>query len=303
MIVVFGSINADLVVAVPRLPGPGETVSGPDHQLFPGGKGANQALAAARAGAEVALLGAVGTDAFAAAALANLKGAVDLSQLRTIEGSTGLAMVAVASDGENQICVASGVNRRADADWLADALGPKSRLLVMQLELPLKEIVEAARLARGRGVATLLNAAPATGIRAEVLAAADILVVNETEAAELARVMGVDADPRIFARACVGEGCHLVVVTLGAAGCLADDGASQMKVAAPEVPVVDTTGAGDAFIGALAAALDRGEDTGPALRQAVAAGSLACTQTGAQSSLPDRAAIAGLAEKLTVETL
>lgn len=302
MIVVFGSINADLVVAVPRLPGPGETVVGPDHQVFAGGKGANQALAAKRAGGDVRFVGAVGSDALADAALVNLKAeAVDLAGLQTLEGATGLAMIAVAADGENQICVASGANRRAEAAWIEPALKADTRFLLMQLELPLKAVLDATRLARTRGIAVILNAAPADDVRAEALAAADILVVNESEAAALADVMGIDPGSEAFARACIANGCRLAVVTLGAKGCLAHDGDKLMRVASPQVAVTDTTGAGDAFTGALAAALDRGAATEQALREAVAAGALACTETGAQTSLPTKMAIAELAESLRAE--
>lgn len=225
MIVVFGSINADLVVAVPQLPGPGETVVGPDHQIFAGGKGANQALAAKRAGADVRFVGAVGDDALADAALANLVAqGVDLSGLHKLDGATGLAMITVSADGENQICVASGANRLVEAAWLEETLGADTHILLMQLELPLKAVLDVSRMARARGVTVMLNAAPADGVRAEMLAAVDVLVVNESEAAALASAMAVDPAPEAFAKAAVSSGCRLVVVTLGSDGCLAQDG-------------------------------------------------------------------------------
>ncbi|ADZ72099.1 ribokinase [Polymorphum gilvum] len=298
MIVVFGSVNLDLVVAVPRLPAAGETVVGPDHQSFPGGKGANQALAACRAGAEVALVGAVGTDAFAAPALAGLKAVgVDLSAVRVLDGATGLAMIGVDAAGENLILVASGVNARVDAAWLDGRLGPVSTLL-MQVELPLPALQAATARARAAGSRIVLNAAPVAGPGVgDLAAAADVVVVNESETADLGAVLGLPTDPEGFARTLAAAG-RAAVVTLGAGGVLAHDGSRPWRLRPPPTAVVDTTGAGDAFCGALAAALDRGAGLGRALAEGVAAGSLACMATGAQSSAPDAARIAALADTL-----
>lgn len=298
MITVFGSINLDLVVAVERLPTAGETVSGPDHQTFAGGKGANQALAACRAGAGVKMIGAVGGDAFAALALANLKAAgVDLSGVRSLPGATGLALIGIEASGENQIIVASGANARVEAAWLEGALSA-SDLLVLQGEVPLKEAVSAMSAACRSGARVVWNPAPVPmGDLTAALKQVSILVVNESEAAEIATRLGHSEEPAAFVDALAGE-FEAVVVTLGAKGVLAGRGADRLSLSAPKVDPVDTTGAGDAFCGALAAALDAGKAFDRALKEGVAAGSLACTVTGAQSSAPQRADIDRLAGQI-----
>ncbi|MCA1244566.1 ribokinase [Stappia stellulata] len=303
MITVFGSINLDLVVSLPRLPAPGETIVGPDHQSFAGGKGANQALAAARAGARVRMIGAVGQDAHAGPALANLEAAgVDLSGVRHLEGTTGLAMIGVAADGENLIMCASGVNARVAADWLEGELSPEV-LLVLQRELRAEPIRDAVARARAAGARVLLNAAPSGDADlASLLDDVDIVVANEIEAAELGIARG--AAPGSSAEAfcaVLGGAERLSVVTLGPRGVVARLGTDVWRVAAPRIEVVDTTGAGDAFVGALAAALDRGADVPRALCEGTAAGALACTATGAQTSSPGAQAIAALADTLTCE--
>ncbi|NBN79211.1 ribokinase [Microvirga tunisiensis] len=300
MIVVFGSINLDLVVMVKRLPLPGETSAGPDCQTFAGGKGANQALAARRAGAAVRMVGAVGTDAFATPALANLAAAgVDLSALRRLEGSTGIAMIGVEAAGENLIIVGSGVNARVSANWLSGQLAAGETLL-MQAEIPLAEAARAIDLAEAAGARVIFNTAPATDPAVARLAArADVVISNESEAADVAAALGLPQVAAAYAAAMAATG-RIAVVTLGSDGVLAHDGTTLYRVAPPQVAVVDTTGAGDAFCGALATALDRGADLGQALAEGVAAGSLACTATGAQSSAPDAADIARLAATLSV---
>ncbi|WP_040616497.1 ribokinase [Roseibium sp. TrichSKD4] len=298
MITVFGSINLDLVVSVPRLPGPGETVSGPDHQSFAGGKGANQALAARRAGADVHMVGAVGTDAFAELALSNLKSAgVDLSTVRNLDGATGLALIGVEASGENQIIVASGANARVEAAWLDQVIAPKS-LLVLQGEVPANVALDAMKAAQLAGAKVFYNPAPVPRMMIEELVSAtDILVVNETEAEEVGRVFGVSGDPDDFC-AKLATDDRLVVVTLGAQGIVAWQKDRVIRLRPPTVDVVDTTGAGDAFCGALAAALDNGRELETALKYGVAAGSLACTVTGAQTSAPTAEQIAVMSEKV-----
>ncbi|MFN4169456.1 MAG: ribokinase [Pannonibacter phragmitetus] len=304
MITVFGSINLDLVAAVERLPLPGETAAGPDHQNFPGGKGANQALAARRAGADVAMTAAVGTDVFAAPALANLEAAgVDLSGVRRLDGATGIAMIGVEASGENLIIVASGVNARVSASWLKGKL-PQGTLLLMQMETPAAEIRAAIAAAREAGATVILNTAPAGDPAVSELASlSDIVIANESEAMEIAGKLGLPGEPEAFVRT-VAEGrlgtARLAVVTLGAKGVIAHDGTALYNVPTPKVRVVDTTGAGDAFCGAFAAALDRGDELGAALAFGVAAGSLACTANGAQGSAPDAAAIRQLAATLPI---
>jgi ribokinase len=276
MIVVFGSINVDFVTRVARLPGEGETVSGADYSVLPGGKGANQALAARRAGAEVALVGAAGDDAFAPLALAGLAEAgVDLSGVRKVAAPTGAAFIAVDDAGRNQIVVAAGANAHARAGDIAFSAGRPGMLLV-QRETPEAEILTALRLARAQGWRTIVNAAPSAGFPAEMLALADYLIANEHEIAEI-------PDRR--------DGATRVVVTLGAQGAQLTSGAHIVHAPAPNVRVVDTTGAGDAFCGAFAAALDGGRLEPAALSFACAAGSLACQTPGAQAGLPLRPAI------------
>ncbi|UES37425.1 ribokinase [Roseibium aggregatum] len=298
MITVFGSINLDLVVAVPRLPTAGETVSGRDHQTFPGGKGANQALAARRAGADVRFIGAVGQDSFAELALLNLREAgVDLSGVRTMAGSTGLALIGIDPAGENQIIVASGTNARVEASWLEGGFGPGQTLLV-QGEVPLVEVTEGARLARDAAGTVIWNPAPVPeGDLSACLEVAGTIVVNVSEAAEIGGRLGIAGDTETFALK-LAEGGRNVIVTLGADGVLARTPTARYRFASPAVNAVDTTGAGDAFCGALAAALDRKTSFERALKEGAAAGALACTVTGAQSSAPHLEDIARLADTI-----
>ena len=292
MILVFGSINIDLVVPVPILPRPGETVLGGDYALLPGGKGANQALAARRAGAEVVLAGAVGEDGFADAALENLRrDGVGLDPVRRVAQATGCAAIMVGDGGENLIAVAPGANREASAAAVPDALlGPETTVLC-QNEAPMAESAALIRRGRVRGVRGILNLAPAGPIPTDLLPELDFLIVNETEAAVL------DADPAASARALR----QALILTLGARGATAflADGA---RVAVPALPIapVDTTGAGDTFVGVLAAGLDAGLALEPALRWASAAAGLACLAQGAQTAMPDRAAIDAATERLPV---
>ncbi|MEP3428412.1 MAG: ribokinase [Roseibium sp.] len=299
MITVFGSINLDLVVAVPRLPTAGETVSGPDHQCFAGGKGANQALAAKRAGADVRMVGAVGSDGFADLALANMRDAtVDLSGVRALGGSTGLAFIGIDPSGENQIIVASGANARVDANWLLEDL-TENMMLMLQGEAPFSEISRAISIAEKAGSSVFWNPAPVPEADvANCLDAINTLIVNETEAMELAAMLGFEANADAFVQNLVTPK-RSVVVTLGAQGVLAGAGPDRFRLTSPEISAVDTTGAGDAFCGAFAAALDRNEPFERALKEGVAAGALACTVTGAQSSAPLKEDIGQLADQIT----
>jgi ribokinase len=283
MILVFGSINVDVVVPVPRLPLPGETVLGRDYALMPGGKGANQALAARRAGAAVKLVGAVGRDAFAAAALEILRNeGVDLDLVLTVDRSTGLASVMVDADGENSIAVASGANAAAAAVQVPDEMLGSATTLLCQMEVPSEETAALLRRARRSGARTILNLAPALPIDASLCDAIDWIVANRGEAASLG------GPPERFAE---HLGCGLIV-TLGGEGAVAysADGSSITIPALPIEPV-DTTGAGDAFVGVLAAGFDARLDLPEALRRASAAAGLACLGRGAQSAMPGREAI------------
>jgi ribokinase len=290
VILVFGSLNIDVLIPVPHLPAPGETVLGGDYALAPGGKGASQALAARRAGAAVAMAGAVGEDGFAAAALELLRrDGVDLALVRRIGRPTGCATVMIGADGENLIAVASGANAVVRAADVPDAvLGPDT-VLVCQMEVPAEETAALIRRARSRGARTVLNLAPALPIPPDLLAEIDLLVANEGEAASL----GGDRD------AVARQLRQALVVTEGAAGAtvfLADGG--RMTVPALAIDPVDTTGAGDAFVGVLAAALDQGLALGPALHRASAAAGLACLSRGAQPAMPNREAIDAAATRL-----
>jgi len=292
MVVVFGSVNLDLTATVPRIPRGGETLAGSHFAMAPGGKGANQALAARRAGARVAMVGAVGRDAFAEAALANLKAAgVNLDRMATVTAPTGVALINVAADGENAITVVAGANAHAKASQVPDEwLGPDS-VVLLQLEVPMREVEALAVHARERGARVVINAAPAAPLREDFLRSVDALVVNASEAAMLAHSLDVRAAPEEFARSVATRFGGIVIVTLGARGALAIASGERIDAVAPEVVAVDTTGAGDALTGALAAALDRGASLRTALAEGVAAGSLACTASGAQAALPDWQAI------------
>ncbi|HEX5317639.1 MAG TPA: ribokinase [Stellaceae bacterium] len=270
MIVVFGSINVDVVVPVPGLPRPGETVLGGDYALLPGGKGANQALAARRAGAAVAMAGAVGEDGFAAVALDLLRrDGVDLALVRTAERPTGCAAIMVGERGENLIAVASGANHAVTADQVPDSLlGPRT-VLVCQMEVPVAETAALLRRARRLGARTVLNLAPALPIALDDV---DWVVANRDEAAGLGERAGL-------------------IVTLGGDGAMAYlPGGGRIAVPALPIDPVDTTGAGDTFVGVLAAALDAGGDIDTAMRRASAAAGLSCLGRGAQPAMPDRAA-------------
>ncbi len=301
MVTVFGSINLDLVCRVARFPAPGETIAGSSFATFPGGKGANQALAAARAGARVRLHGAVGDDAFATAATALLAAdGVDIAGVVQVDARTGCATILVDDHGENCIVVVAGANALADPCTVPDDQLTSKSLLLLQQEVEVA--ANAAMIARARrgGARILLNAAPAHPLSIELLRALDILVVNESEASALAMAFGWSAAPRGFALRAVAAAPGLaVVVTLGAAGALWRASGIALRVAAPRVAVVDTTGAGDAFVGALAAALDAGATPSTALRTGVAAGALACTAHGAQPALPRRDAIQALLPTVT----
>jgi ribokinase len=277
-VLVFGSVNADLVFALPGLPAPGETVLGPHHAMLPGGKGANQAVAAARDGAPTAFAGAVGEDALAEVALSGLRDAgVDLARLAWVAAPTACAAVLVDPAGRNQIAVGSGANREARAAQVEAAVLSPGTLLLLQMEVPAAENAALIRRARAGGARVLLNLAPAAPLPADVLGALDLLIANEHEAAWLGAQLSCGASAPALHRA-LGVP---VAVTLGEAG--AEAATATGVIATPAFPVraVDTTGAGDAWCGVLAAALDRGLPLEVAMRRASAAAALACTRIGA----------------------
>ncbi|WP_083459820.1 ribokinase [Jiangella muralis] len=288
MIAVLGSANMDLVATVDRAPGRGETVTGHTFTTVPGGKGANQALAAARAGGDVAFLGAVGDDDFGRRITTLLADAgIDVSGLAVGDRPTGTAHITVDATGDNSIVVVPGAN--GTVTELTDAhraVLDRAQLVMMQLELPLPLVTAAARYARSRGVRVVLTPAPAVPLPAELLAAVDVLVPNEHEAALLAGF----ADPVEAARSLAAGGGD-VVVTLGGRGALRVGGGTETRVPAFEVEAVDTTAAGDTFAGVLAVGLAEGLDWDDALRRASAAAALSVRRAGASSSMPDRAEI------------
>lgn len=293
MIVVFGSTNIDMVIQVEGLPRPGETVLSESYALHPGGKGANTAVAAARAGARTMLFGSVGDDAFAEPALAALRDSgVDLDGVQASARPTGCATIWVDGAGENSIVVASGANLDSRADQVPDrALGPDT-IVALQMEVPLAENWSLVERAKRAGARILLNVAPAGTVPEAVLKSIDILVVNEFEASAVAAAVGLDAgQPTRLPRLLADRYALTCIATLGGAGalCFGPDGG--FSVPALPVAPVDTTAAGDAFCGGLIAALDAGRDMTEALRYATVGAGLACTVEGAQSSLPDRAAI------------
>ncbi len=269
-IAVVGSINLDLVARCARLPRPGETLTDATFERVPGGKGANQALAAARLGAEVALVGAVGEDAFAAEALALLEaGGVDLSRVRRVDRPTGIALIVVADDGDNQIVVAPGANGEVEADAsVADA-----DAVLCQLEIPLATVAAAAE--HGRFLA--LNAAPARELPRDLLGLVDLLVVNRYELEAVGRFEGLTA------------------LTLGEDGAILLEGGEEVaRAAPPSVHAVDGTAAGDAFTACLVVSLLEGRPRDEALTRACAAGALAASRPGAQPSLPTAGEVDGI---------
>ena len=280
MILVAGSANLDFVVRANHIPQPGETVLGRDFKTFPGGKGANQAVASARAGAvATTLLAGLGHDAFATPIEASLAEAgVVLQAVRVADQPTGTAFICVSDDAENAITVAPGANQGLLAQHLP-ALKGFSHLL-LQLETPLDTVLAYAQAARRQGVCVVLNAAPAQALPDALLQSVDILVVNEGELATVAKHQGSIAE--CLERIAV----PLVVVTLGHHGCCARVQGQWVLQPAYPIKPVDTTAAGDTFCGGLVAALSQGADMAQALRQASAAAALACTRLGAQSSIP-----------------
>jgi len=287
MVVVFGSINLDLVARVARMPAPGETVSGSTFATLPGGKGANQALAARRAGADVALYGAVGRDSFAPVALANLAAAgVRLDGVMPVDAGTGVALIHVDDRGENAITVVPGANARARATQVPDERLVAGNTLLLQLEVPMTEVEALATRARRAGARVVLNAAPAVRLPPALLRSVDVLVVNEHEASSYARALGVPEDPMALVAYAQEQFGIAVVLTLGARGAVTIIDGQQVRLESPKVDVIDTTGAGDALTGALVAALDRGAALPRALGEGVDAGAVACTYNGAQPAVP-----------------
>jgi len=290
VITVLGSLNMDLVALVDRAPQLGETVSGREFRTIAGGKGANQAIAAARAGASVAMIGAVGSDAFGDELLTTLeRDGIDIALVRRVPGASGTAHIVVDRVGQNAIVVIAGANGTVTTLTEADrAQIRRSTHLLMQLELPLAVIQEAAAVAREAGVQVVLTPAPAQPLPPQLLRNVDWLVPNEHEAATLTG----QADPLTAARTLL-DYVQSVVITLGAEGCLfvTRAAAEPVRVPAQKVEAVDTTAAGDTFTGALATALAERRPAPEALRWACDAAAIAVTRLGASPSMPFRSEI------------
>jgi ribokinase len=287
MIIVFGSINLDLIFNLPSIPGPGETVLGPSTRIEPGGKGANQAVAAARDGAETIMVGAVGRDALARDALRLLRGAgVNLDRIQAVAATTGCAAISVDPSGDNAIAVGSGANLLASASQVEDTLLRPNATVVLQMEVPPAETSALIARARARGARLVLNLAPAGWLEEAVLRAVDVLVVNETEGVWLGAHLGCAATA---AALCDRLGGLAVVLTKGGDGADVAGREGLWHEPAVTIEATDTTAAGDCFVGVLSHRLDRGETLRAAVRRATAAAALCCTHHGSQGSLPTAA--------------
>ena len=302
-IVVVGSLNMDLVVQAPRIPKPGETILGAGElQMIPGGKGANQACGASRLGADVAMVGRVGDDAFGEALIHNLnKTKVNTSLItRDADAATGIALIVVDDSGQNSIVISSGANGRVsdeDVDRGEDLIR-STDVLLLQLEIPLNAVIRAAELARLHGAITVLNPAPAQPLPTELLPLIDVLIPNETEAAILSGCeSNTDEEIRQAATALRKSGVKTIIMTMGSRGALLIT--ENVFSHFPTFPIdpVDTTAAGDAFVASFSVALAEGRSLQEAVRYGNAAGALACTKLGAQPSLPNRSALKNMLKK------
>jgi ribokinase len=296
MITVFGSINMDLIATTERLPKPGETVAGNSFATAAGGKGANQALAARRAGRYVHMAGAVGKDAFAQGALELLDGAgTDLSRVSHVEGPTGTALILVGGDGENMIAVIPGANGKVSGDNAEAAVNAMNEgdILMLQLEVPVEAVERALAASRAKGITSILNLAPLIPDAPRLGRLADIVIANETEFERLAGQENMSAGDREAALERLhAETGQTLIVTLGGDGVIAIRDGQISRAQGLVIEPIDTVGAGDTFCGYFAASLDEGLDFNSALRRAAVAGSLACLKPGAQPSIPLAAEVA-----------
>lgn len=303
MILVFGSLNADFFLQVKTFPLPGETVLTPNALIKAGGKGANQAAAAAKAGGLVKMIGAVGTDEVAKVPITALKAlGVDCSAIQVSDQATGMAMIMVDEQGENSIVVASGANMTVQADAVTQAVLTTDTILVMQMEVPAEENFKLLRRAKASGMKTVLNVAPAREIPQADLNLVDYLILNEIEADTLYNslyektFLGVEEKAAALSEKTQG----VCLITLGENGVVGAENGEIFKVPALSVTPVDTTGAGDAFVGIFAAMLDNGMDTRQAVRHAVAGSGLACLKMGAQEALPSLKEIEARVEEIEI---
>lgn len=293
-IVIVGSLNMDLVVRAPRFPDPGETIIGSDFGTFPGGKGANQAVAAARLGAKVKMIGCVGQDAFGDQLLESIAhDGVDTTFIRRDpHHPSGVALITLDEAGQNSIVVASGANAQLKPQDISDAEAAfeGASLVLLQLESPLDAVTRAVELAKQHGLQVVLNPAPARDLPPSLLRNIDYLIPNRNELSLLAGVEDIDTAVNLL----TGLGIDHLIVTMGDEGVLVIDQGRQRHIPPYPVEVVDTTAAGDAFAGAFSVALSEGKDAFQAARWGNAAGALAVTHVGAQPSLPNREALQAL---------
>jgi ribokinase len=290
MIVIFGSLNIDMVMQVEKMPRPGETILCPSYKMVPGGKGANQAVAAAKAGSEVKLFGKIGNDEFGRTVLQNLQASkVDLTGVEVSQNnSTGCAAIAVDVSGENMITVASGANLEARQEEIPDFLLADTTTLLLQMETPVQENWDLIRRAKKFGAKVILNLAPSHNVPEDILQILDILVMNQIEATLLALHLQFEViSPLVVARRIAANYGITCIVTLGKQGAIACSPEGMWEVQAMEIEAVDTTAAGDAFVGVLAASIEKGMELPAALRRASVASGLTCLNNGAQISLPE----------------
>jgi ribokinase len=298
-ILVVGSLNADLVVRAPRFPQPGETISGEDLQVIPGGKGANQAVAAARLGANVSMLGRVGKDGFGDFLLENLKqNHVGATLVQRDDSSTGTAIIVVDSNGQNSIVLSAGANGMVSESDVNNARFTNYQLFLLQLEIPVHAVLRAAQRAKENNVRVILNPAPAKTLPDELISLADFIIPNETELSLLTEISVTDStSAEKAARALIKRGGQNVIVTLGSKGALLVNTETSKHVDSFPVKVIDTTAAGDAFIGGFAASLLQNKPLVGCVRYGCACGALAVTKFGAQPSLPTREEVESFLEK------
>ena len=299
-ILVIGSLNADLVVRAPRFPSPGETIQGDNLVTIPGGKGANQAVASARLGAQVAMIGRVGGDSFGATLINNLKqNKVDANQvIEDSSSATGTAVIVVDSQGQNSIILSPGANAKVALSDISPGSFSGYSLLLLQLEIPIETVIHSAKLAREKGLLVLLNPAPAHNLPEDLLKTADYILPNETELGLLTGKPVKDlASVSEACRSLLAHGAKNIIVTLGPQGALIVNKDGMKLIPSFKVNVVDTTAAGDAFIGGLAVGLLNGKSLEDAVQYACACGALAVTKFGAQPSLPTAEDVNGIINK------
>lgn len=290
-VIVVGSINMDLLFRTSKRPNPGETVRGLEFAQFPGGKGANQAVAAVRLGSQVQLVGSVGKDEYGKSLKEHLtKEGVETSRVKEVVESTGLANIVLDSKGENSIIIIEGANGKVDSTDISEDMFEKGDILLLQLEIPIETVLFAAKTAKARGATVILDPAPVKDLPEELFNYIDIIKPNQGEAMELSKTSSVDLAAASF----LNKGIETVIITLGAEGAKLYTKDSQQYFQSQKVEVVDTTAAGDSFSGALATALSAEKTLEEAITFAIKVSSLTVTRLGAQASLPTINEVGGI---------